>query len=149
MLKKPQELVLLCFQTRSDLNYHKIYCTTRGEAVIYFGSQPKWKTRSQSLSSLCAGPKTPHRGKQGLGEPGCSTIIHSKKRKSMKANFKGELNMATPCDLLKVNMLSERQSSQKSQNRAEQFFSRALGPTHHLFTIDQLNLSCYLWNLSI
>lgn len=60
--KKPQELVLLCFQTRSDSNYHKIYCTTRGEAVIYFGSQPKWKTRSQSLSSLCAGPKTPHGG---------------------------------------------------------------------------------------
>lgn len=60
--KNPQESVLLCFQTRSDSNYHKIYCTTRGEAVIYFGSRPKWKTPSQSLSSLCAGPQTPHGG---------------------------------------------------------------------------------------
>lgn len=70
----------------------------------------------------------PHMGVQGLREPGCSTIIHSKKRKSMKANFKGELDMAIPCELLKVNMLSERQSSQKSPNRVEQFLAKLL---HH------------------
>lgn len=59
---KPQELVLLCFQTRSDSNYQKMYCTTKGVTAIYFRSQPKWKTLSQSPISLCAGPKTLHGG---------------------------------------------------------------------------------------
>lgn len=45
----------------------------------------------------------------------------------MKANFKGELDMVIPCELLKVNMLSERQSSQKSPNRVEQFLAELLG----------------------
>lgn len=89
-------------------------------------ASPNGKLVARASAAYVLAPK-PYMGEQGFGEPGCSTIIHSKKRKSMKANFKGELDMAIPCELLKVNMLSERQSSQKSPNRVEQFLAELLG----------------------
>lgn len=70
----------------------------------------------------------------------------------MKANFKGELNMAIPCELLKVNMLSERQSSQKSPNRVGQFLTELLGLcTICLQSISLISAAMYescLFNLS-
>lgn len=49
--RKPQGLVSHCFQTRPNSSYRKIYCTAKGQAAIYFGTETK---NLLPVSQLCA-----------------------------------------------------------------------------------------------
>ncbi len=68
--RKPQGLVLHCFQTRPNSSYRKIYCATGGQAAIYSGNKPKRKTRSRVSANLSVRHQN-HTRLHDSGEPFC------------------------------------------------------------------------------
>ncbi len=68
--RKPQGLVLHCFQTRPNSSYRKIYCATGGQAAIYSGNKLKRKTRSRVSANLSVRHQN-HTRLHDSGEPFC------------------------------------------------------------------------------